>query len=69
MTRFEEATRVKPGFKYAHPDFPEELDARVDCFDSIRPLARYTEEIAIFDMVSGEFLELWAALSSLQLLE
>lgn len=51
MTRMEEKSGLQPGMASRHPDIQGDL-AQLD-IGSIRPFARYTDDITVYDMSSG----------------
>jgi len=52
MTRNEEKNGIQPGYASKHPDITGDL-AELN-IDSIRPFARYTDNIVIYDMSTGK---------------
>ena len=65
MTRDEERTSIPKKYRYKHPDWKGGDDLEALTSDSIRPFARYTDNVRIFDMETGLEVSLQATIATI----
>jgi len=65
MTRDEGRTGILTGYNSKHPDWMVGDSAEALTSDSIRPFARYTEDVRVFDMETGLEVSLQATIASI----